>query len=139
MSCSPCLVIPKGIPIRKGSRKICLRRRGQPSTTIKTQIPLQMKVRRIHPNSDTLELWIRDFSNLTVGGYLAGTTPVLLLRSSAFVLCRFLSGALEDRVAHWWFFRHYQLALSVGNTSNQSLLYPWDKRSYGPNSIDGIS
>ena len=115
------------------------RRRCQPSTTIKTSIPSQIKVRRIHPSSGTLELWTRNFSNLIVGGYLAGTIPVLVLKSSAFVLCRFLSGTREDRVAHWWFFQHHQLASSVGNTSNQSLLYPWDKRSYGPNSIDGIS
>ena len=115
------------------------RRRGQPSTTIKTSIPSQIKVRRIHPSSGTLELWTRNFSNLTIGEYLAGTTSALLLRFSVFVLCRFLSGAREDCIGHWWFFRHHQLASSVGNTSNPSLLYPWDKRSYGPNLIDGIS
>ena len=114
MSCSPRLTLLKRIPIRKGFRQICLkktsspRKRGQPSTTIKTPIPSPTKVRIIYPSSGTLELWTRDFSNLTIGGYLAGTTPVLLLRSSVFVLCRFLSGAREDRVAHWWFFRHHQ-------------------------------
>ena len=36
---------------------------------------LEIKVRIIYPNFGSLELW--KFANLTFGGYLAGTTPVL--------------------------------------------------------------
>ena len=76
----------------------------RPYTTIKAPIPSPTKVRIIHLSFGTLELWTRDFSNLTIKGYLAGTTPILLLRSSAFALCRFLSGARKDHVAYWQFF-----------------------------------
>ena len=52
-------------------------------TTIKTPKPSQTEVHLIYPNSDTLELW--KFSNLTFGGYLAGTT--LILSWSLLFLC----------------------------------------------------
>ena len=45
---------------------------------------------------------------------MVGTTPVLSARSFLFVV-QVLFVACEDRVAYWWYFRHHQLALSVGN------------------------
>ena len=56
----------------------------QPYATIKTPKPSLIKVRIISPSSCTLELW--KFSNLTFGGYLAGTTSVLFVGSSSWVL-----------------------------------------------------
>ena len=55
--------------------------------------PLEIKVRIIYPNSGSLELW--KFANLTFGGYLAGTTPVLSI-----VVVQVLSKAREDHVAY---------------------------------------
>ena len=51
--------------------------------TIKTLKPSQTKVRIISSCSNTLELW--NFSNLTFGGSLASTTPVL--SKGLLVLC----------------------------------------------------
>ena len=69
------------IPIWK--RLLSQEKRDQPLFTIKAQILSLIKVRIIYP------LWhsrvVRN-SNLTFGGYLAGTTPVLSVRSSLFVL-----------------------------------------------------
>ena len=56
-------------------------------TTIKTPKPSQIKVRIIYSSSGTLELW--EFSNLTFGRYLAGTTPILFASSSLFLSHRF--------------------------------------------------
>ena len=42
-------------------------------------------------------------SNLTFGGYLAGTTLVLSARFSLFIV-HVLFRVCEDYVAHWWFF-----------------------------------
>ena len=49
--------------------------------------PLEIKVHIIYPNFGTLELWTH--SNLTFGGYLASTAPILSVRSSSSLLCRF--------------------------------------------------
>ena len=48
--------------------------------------PSEIKIHTIYPNSGTLGLW--KFSNLTFEEYLAGTTPVLSVRSSSSLLCR---------------------------------------------------
>ena len=72
------------------------RKRGQPLSTIKAPIPSLTKVRIIYP------LWhsrvVRN-SNLTFGGYLAGTTPMLFAWSSLFVV-QVLFKAREDRVTY---------------------------------------
>ena len=52
--------------------------------TIKTQRLSKSKVRIIDPSFGTLKL--RKDSNLTFGGYLAGTTPVSSVRSFLFVV-----------------------------------------------------
>ena len=75
--------------------------------TIKTPKPSQIKVCTIYRSSGTLELW--KFSNLTFRGYLAGSIPVLFVRSSSFLLRRFLPRTCEDRVTYWRF-----LASSIG-------------------------
>ena len=70
------------IPIWKGL--LSQGKRGQPFSTIKAPIPSLTNVRIIYL------LWhsrlVRN-SNLTFRGYLAGTTPVLSVKSS-FLLCR---------------------------------------------------
>ena len=79
--------IPKNmfmrIPIWK--RVLSQEKRCQSLSTIKALILSLTKVRIIHL------LWhsrvVRN-SNLTFEGYLAGTTPVLSVMSSLFVLCR---------------------------------------------------
>ena len=53
-------------------------------TTIKALKTLKKQVCIIHPSSGTLRV-VRS-SNLTFGGYLAGTTSVLSIRSSLFVV-----------------------------------------------------
>ena len=63
------------------------RNKCQLYSTIKTPKPSQIKVRIYYPSSGTLELW--EFSNLTFGGYLAGTTLVLSVRLSFSLLHRF--------------------------------------------------
>ena len=95
--------IPKNmfmrIPIWK--KLLSQEKRSQPLSTIKTTIISLTKVRIIYL------LWhsrvVRN-SNLTFGGYLAGTTPVLSVRSSLFVFVQVLFRVREDRVTYWWFF-----------------------------------
>ena len=71
--------IPQNMSINKDlphkERPFLPRNECQLYTTIKTPKPSQTKIRIISPNSGTLELC--KFSNLTFGGSLAGTTPVL--------------------------------------------------------------
>ena len=125
ISCTPRLTLVKGIPIRKGSRKIyALMRifptRKKPSpprnecqlyATIKTPKPSQIKLRIIYPSFGTLELW--KFSNLTFGWYLAYTIPILSARSSLFLFRKF---CLEHVRTIWLTndFWHHQLAPFVG-------------------------
>ena len=64
------------------------RKGGQPSTTIKTQDPVDQDTHNF------LQLWhsrVVNNSNLTFRGYLTGTTPVLSMRSSLFVLRKYYS------------------------------------------------
>ena len=95
------------------------RNKCQLYSTIKTPKPSQIKVRIYYPNSGTLELW--EFSNLTFGGYLAGTTLVLSVRFSFSLLHRFcLEHVRTERlIDDFW---HHQLALSVGNHSNNFIV-----------------
>ena len=60
------------------------RKRCQPSTTIKAPIPSQIEVRIIYPSLALLSC--ENSSNLTFGGYLADTTPMLSARSSFFIV-----------------------------------------------------
>ena len=103
--------------------KTCSANKGVcPYVTIKTQRPSRKRYAQFLKSSYSLTL-LELSSDLTFGGSLAGTTPILSVRSF-FVLGR--SGI--ERVGIVWltgdFFRHHQLAPFVGNTSNQSLLYP---------------
>ena len=89
-SCAPRLILIQRIPTRKGSHKlralmrIFTTRNGcQLYVTIKTPKSSLIKVCIIYPSSGTLELW--KFSNLTFGGCLVGTTPILFTRSSLFL------------------------------------------------------
>ena len=66
-------------------------------TTIKAPIPSLIKVCKIQPSSGTLELW--QSSNLTFRGYLIGTTPMLFVRFSLFVV-QALFQAWRHCVAH---------------------------------------
>ena len=72
--------------------KIC-----QPSTTIKVPILSLTKVRIIYPSSGTLR--VVKSSNLTTERYLVGTTSMLSVGSSIFVLCRYCFEH-EDRVTY---------------------------------------
>ena len=84
----------------------------QSYATIKTLKPSQTKVRITYPNSSTLELWNK-FSNLTFKGYLAGTTPVLSIRSSLFLFRKYcLKHVRTMRLTDdFW---HHQLVPSTG-------------------------
>ena len=55
------------------------RKRGQTFTTIKAPIPSQIKVHIIYPSLALQSC--ENSSNLTFGGFLASTTPVLSVRS----------------------------------------------------------
>ena len=94
------------------------------------------------PSSSTLELW--KFSNLTFGGYLTGTTPVLSTRFSLFLFRR----CYLEHVRIMWLtddFWHYQLALSVvnlalsvGNFVTYKSYYHFpDKDLHGTYSLNG--
>ena len=98
--------------------------------------PQETKVRIIYPSSGILELW--EFSNLTFGGSLAGTTPVLFTGSSLFLFRRF---CLERRrnvllTEDFW---HHQLVPSVGNSRlDQNPYYRFrEKELHGTYSPDG--
>ena len=79
-----------------------LRNGCQLYVAIKISKPSQTKIRIIHPNSGTLELW--KFSNLTFENYLASTTLVLFVGSfSSFCVLQVLSRAREDLVTYWRF------------------------------------
>ena len=80
--------------------------------TIKTPKPSQIKVRIMYSISGILELW--KFSNLTFGGYLAGTTPVLSARSLLFLFRRF---CLEHVRTVWLIenFWHHHLCYFLWN------------------------
>ena len=80
------------------------RKGGQPSTTIKTQDPVDQDTHNFP------QLWhsrVVKSSNLTFGGYLACITPVLSTRSSLFVV-QVLFRACEDRDL-LLIFRHHHL------------------------------
>ena len=93
-SCAPWLTLIKRIPqdtrinedLPYKERPSLLRNRCQLYATIKTTKSSQIKIRIIYPRFDTLELW--KFFNLTFGGYLADTKPVLSTRSSSFLFCK---------------------------------------------------
>ena len=87
------------------------RNEGQLYTTIKTPKPSQIKVRIIHPSSSTLELW--KFSNLTFGGYLAGTIPVLSARFSLFLFRKFCLKHVRTVRLTEDFRRHHYIYLSI--------------------------
>ena len=93
--------------------------KGQFHATIKKPKPSKIKVHIIYPNSDTIELW--KFSNLTFGGYLAGTAPMPSVRSSSSLLCRF---CLEHArtVQHTDSFWHHQLAPFMGKKTVTTIL-----------------
>ena len=80
--------------------------------------PSEIKVCIIFPSSGTLELW--KFSNLTFGGYLAGITLILSVRSSSSLLRRF---CLEHVRIVWLTddFWHHQLVPSVGNSNEKAI------------------
>ena len=107
------MCINKDLPYKE--RSSLLRNKGQLYTTIKTSKPSQIKVRIIYPSSGTLELW--KFSNLTIGGYLVGTTPVHFARSSLFLFLflfrRFCLHHMRtvQLTNNFWY---HQLALFVG-------------------------
>ena len=121
----------KGIPTKKGSRKICVLMRifstrkdhflqetnVSSMLTIKAPKPSDTKVHIIYPISGTLELW--KFFNLTFRGYLADTTVVLSARFSLFLFRRF---CLEHVRTMWLTndFWHHQLALFCGNENNNN-------------------
>ena len=69
---------------------------------------------------NSLQLWhskvVRSF-NLTFGGYLAGTTPMLSIRSSLFIV-QVLFRACKDYVAHWWFFGIITLVIRRNERNN---------------------
>ena len=93
------------------------RNKCQLYATMKIPRPSQTKVRIIYLSSSILELW--KFSNLTFGGYLADTTPVLSARSSLFLFRRFrLEHVKIVRLTNdFW---HHQLAPSVGKYENSN-------------------
>ena len=79
-------------------------------TIIKTSNPSQTKVRIIYPCSGTLKLW--KFSNLTFGGYLAGTIPILSTRSSLFSFRRcYLEHVRTIRLTDDFWHHHHQIYL----------------------------
>ena len=107
MSCPSRLGLFKRIPIRK---------RGQPSTTIKAPIPSQIEVRIIYPS---LALYsCENSSNLTFGGYSASTTPILSARSSFFIV-QTLFRVCKCHMAHWWYLRLHQVILTKGTSLEQ--------------------
>ena len=61
----------------------------------------ETNVRIIYPSSSTLKWW--KFSNLTFGGSLADTIPVLSVGFFSFFVVQVLSRACEDSVAFWGF------------------------------------
>ena len=73
------------------------RKRCEPSTTIKAPMPSQIKV-RITYSSLALQS-CENSSNLTFGGYSAGTTSMLSVRSSLFSM-QISIRAYERCVAH---------------------------------------
>ena len=93
------------------------------------------QVRIIDPSSDTLEL--RKDSNLTFGGYLAGTTPMFSIRFSLFVV-QVLLQACKDCVAHWWFFGIINLRHLWERTATCKPYKRFsDKELHGTHSLNG--
>ena len=82
ISCPSRLGLFKRISMRE--KTSIRRKRCQPSTTIKAQIPSQIKVRIIYPSLALQSC--ENSSNLIFRGYSAGTTPVLSFRSSLFAV-----------------------------------------------------
>ena len=75
------------------------RKRDHPSTTIKTPISSLTKVCIIYPSLAVQSC--ENGSNLTFGGYLAGTKPVLSIRSFLSFFCTGDSFECQNRVTHW--------------------------------------
>ena len=125
-SCAPWLTLIKGIPTRKGSRKMRALMKIFPTrksplcqwinvnpTYYKNPKTLTNQGMHNFPSSDTLELW-RKFSNLTFGGSLPNNDTSTLLRSSFSVLCK----CYLEHVRTVWLiddFWHHQLVPSMGN------------------------
>ena len=106
---------PKETSIRK---RLLLQGKGVKPYYYKNQAPSRSKVRIIYPLLHSRA--VRISSDLTFGGYLAGTTPVLSVRSFLFAV-QVLFGTREDRVTYWWYFRHHQYCIIDGH--NKILLF----------------
>ena len=75
-------------------------------------------------------------SNLTFGGYLVGTTPMLSVRSSLFVVW-VLFRACKGCVAHWWFFDIISWGRLWGTTATYKPYRFPDKELHGTYLFDG--